>query len=166
MGRPTKPASLRVRHELTKEEKQIMAEKESELSGGNDLVKNIPNELNGNHMAIEYYKFITRELEVSEILSNLDIPILTSICLCLTRMKEADEQITKIGVVYAVADKDGNINYKKNPAVDVYNAFLTQFKTLGTQLGLSPSSRAALAELNVNKKEESEDELLSILRGD
>lgn len=166
MGRPKKPVSLRVRHELTKEEKETMSEKENELSGGNDLVKDIPTELEDNYMAIQYYKFLTRELEVSNLLSNLDIPILVSICLCLTRMKEADEMIDKVGLVYAVADKDGNINYKKNPAVDVYNAFLTQFKTLGVQLGLSPSSRASLAELNVSKKEESEDELLKVLRGD
>lgn len=166
MARPKKPASLRVRHELTNEEKQEMAEREQELSGGNDLVRVIPNELEGNEVAIQYYKFITKEMEVSDILSNLDIPLLTSICLCLTRMRDANLQIEKVGIVYETYDRDGNINYKKNPSVDVYNAFLTQFKTLATQLGLSPSSRATLAELNVGKKEESEDELLKVLRGD
>ena len=166
MARPKKPASVRVRHELTNGEKEEMALREEELSGGNDLVKIIPKDLENNEIAIAYYKFIIRELEVSDLLSNLDIPILVSICLCLTRMREANQQIEEIGVIYCTTDGAGNINYKKNPAVDVYNAFLTQFKTLATQLGLSPSSRATLAELNVGKKEDSEDELLNILRGD
>ena len=105
-------------------------------------------------------------MEVSDILSNLDIPLLVSLCLCLARMREANADIERIGVIYETCDRDGNINYKKNPATDAYNSFLNQFRALSTQLGLSPSSRATLAELNVGKKEDSEDELLNILRGD
>lgn len=165
-GRPKKPTILLERHELTKAEKQELIEEEKRLSGGKDLVGTIPPELEGKEIAQQYYEFIIRELEVSEVLSNLDIPLLISVSICLERMYLADEHIREHGQVYETYDKLGNVTLKKNPSVDIYNAFLTQFKSLGTQLGLSPSSRATLAGLNIDKKEESENAVLAVLRGE
>ena len=165
-GRPKKPTALLERHELTKAEKQELIEEEKRLSGGKDLVRDIPPELEDKELAQKYYLFIINELEVSDVLSNLDIPLLISVSICLERMYLADEHIRKYGQVYETEDKYGNLTFKKNPSVDIYNTFLTQFKSLGTQLGLSPSSRATLAGLNLNNKEDSEDAVLAALRGD
>lgn len=166
MPRAKKPKALLVRHEINKKDKEELIELEKELSGGKDLLQYLPKEIENNETAIEYYEFILRELEVSDILSNLDIPLVVSVSICLARMYEANIHIDKVGQVYETEDKYGNLVIKKNPSVDIYNTFLTQFKTLSTQLGLSPSSRATLAELNIGKKEDAEDEVLKALRGE
>lgn len=74
MARPRKPASLNKSKKYTKAEKAEMAAMEEELKGDDDQVKDIPNHL--DEMAKQYYAFIVTELEVSDLLSNLDIPLI------------------------------------------------------------------------------------------
>ncbi|MDR4281764.1 P27 family phage terminase small subunit, partial [Bacillus subtilis KCTC 1028 = ATCC 6051a] len=42
--------------------------------------------------------------------------------------------------------------------------YLNQFRALSTQLGLSPASRAQLAGLKIEQKNEEEDPLLKLLK--
>ena len=44
--------------------------------------------------------------------------------------------------------------YAKNPAVVTMNNALSQLNTLGKQLGLSPTSRKKLAQLNIENTDE------------
>jgi len=163
MPRPRKPASLKKGKSETKAQLEIRAEKEEKLKGNGDLFKNIPNHL--DELAKEYYKFLVTELEISNILSNLDIPLLEQTADCLSKMRQADEIINEEGIIIKQIDRYGHEIEKENPAVGTKQKYLNQFRFLATQLGLSPSSRAQLAGMQIEKEEEEKDPLLKILKG-
>lgn len=161
---PNKPASLKMKDGTkhhTKDELKKMMEQEEKIKGNSEKVTDIPDHL--DDLAKEYYKYITEELEVSGLLSNLDIPLVEQTADCLSRMREADIIIQQRGVVVEQKDRNSNDIVKKNPAVDVKLAYLDRFNRLSNQLGMSPSSRAALAELNVEQKEKEDDLVLKAL---
>ena len=161
---PNKPASLKLKDGTkhhTKGELEEMVKQEEKIKGNSEKVTDIPDHL--DDLAQEYYKYITQELEVSGLLSNLDIPLVEQTADCLSRMREADIIIQERGVVIEQKDRNSNDIVKKNPAVDVKLAYLDRFNRLSNQLGMSPSSRAALAELNVEQKEKEDDPVLKAL---
>ena len=161
MARPRKPASLNKSNRYSKEEKQEMAEMEQELRGNTNKVMIPPEQL--DDLAKEYYKFITKELEVADLLSNLDIPLITQTADCLSKMEQADEHINRDGILITEMDRNGNEVMKEHPMVGTKQKYLNQFKQLSTQLGMSPSSRASLAVLNLEQEKESKDPLLNLL---
>ena len=61
-------------------------------------------------------------------------------------------------------DRNGRDIKKKNPAVDVRDKSVSQFKQLATQLGMTPASRSNLASLNLEQQKDEEDPLLKVLR--
>ena len=79
-------------------------------------------------------------------------------------MEQADQFIRDEGLLYYKYDKEGNQEPKEHPAVGIKQKYLTQFRALSTQLGLSPSSRASLAEMNMQKEEDEEDPVLKVIR--
>lgn len=162
MPRPRKPASLKQGHSESKAQLQERAEVEEQLTGNNDLINNVPEYL--DELAQEYYKFLVNELEISNILCNLDIPLLEQTADCLSKMRQADEIINKEGIIIYQIDRYGNEQIKEHPAVNTKQKYLNQFRALSTQLGLSPASRAQLAGLKIEKKEQEEDPLLKILK--
>jgi P27 family predicted phage terminase small subunit len=163
MARPKKPASLKVGHSESKAQLEERAQAEQELLGNDDLLGVIPDHL--DDLAQEYYKFLISELEISNILCNLDIPLLEQTADCLSKMRQADEIINKEGIILNTIDRYGNDLIKEHPAVATKQKYLNQFRALSTQLGLSPASRAQLAGLKLEKQEEEEDPLLKILKG-
>ena len=163
MARPRKPASLKQGHSETKAQLEIRAEAEERLKGNTNLFREIPEHL--DELAKEYYYFIVTELEISDILSNLDIPLLEQTADCLSKMRQADEIINAEGIIIRQQDRYGSELIKEHPAVGTKQKYLNQFRALSTQLGLSPASRAQLAGMKVDEQEENEDPLLQILRG-
>ncbi|MED4261977.1 phage terminase small subunit P27 family [Priestia megaterium] len=163
MARPRKPASLKQGHSETKAQLEIRAEAERQLMGDDDLIQQIPEYL--DPLAQSYYEFLVTELEVSDILSNLDIPLLEQTADCLSKLRQSDDIINLEGLVLTQVDRYGNTIVKEHPAVGIKQKYLNQFRALSTQLGLSPASRAQLAGMKVEQKEEKEDPLLQILKG-
>lgn len=164
MARPRKPASLHTGNKYNSAQKAELAETEKRLMGNNDLLKNTPEHL--DTLAQVYYRFIITELEVSEILSNLDIPLLEQTADSLSKMKQCDDIINEEGLLIRTVDRYGNDLIKEHPAVGTKQKYLNQFRALSNQLGLSPSSRALLTDLQIEKQTEEDDPLLKILRGD
>lgn len=162
MARARKPASLKQGKSESKAQLEIRAEAEERLRGNTDLFKDVPEHL--DELAQEYYHFIVTELEISDILSNLDIPLLEQTADCLSKMRQADEIINEEGIIIKQLDRYGNEIIKEHPAVGTKQKYLNQFRALSNQLGLSPASRAQLAGMKIEKKEEEEDPLLQILR--
>ena len=82
-------------------------------------------------------------------------------------MDQADRIINSNpeGIMIRGIDRNGNEYIKEHPAVNTKQKYLNQFRALSTQLGLSPSSRASLAEAKIQKEKDSEDELMKILGG-
>lgn len=162
MARPRKPASLKKGKSETKQHLEAREEVEQSLKGNSDLVFSVPDQL--DELGEAYYKFLVEELRDANILSNLDIPILTQTSDALSKMEQADRLISEEGLLYYKYDKEGNQEPKEHPAVGIKQKYLTQFRALSTQLGLSPSSRASLAEMNMQKEEDEEDPVLKVIR--
>lgn len=163
MARPRKPASLKHGHSESKEQLRQRDEAEKELLGSTDKIKDVPEHL--DDLAKQYYVFLTTELEISDILSNLDIPLLEQTSDCLSKIRQADSYINRNGLIITELDRYGIEREKENPAVATKQKYLNQFRALSTQLGLSPASRATLAGLKVEEENNSNDALLQILRG-
>ena len=164
MARPRKPASLKQGKSESKEHLDERADFEEEIRGDADKLKNIPSSL--DDLGAKYYIFIIDELEISGILANLDIPIITQAADSLSKMDQLDEILKTSPMIYSTYDKMGNLIPKEHPAIGAKMKYMTQFRALATQLGLSPSSRAQLAEMNMNKKSDEEDPLLKALGED
>lgn len=163
IARPRKPASLKKGKSETKEQLKVRAEEEEKLQGNFDLVNEVPEYL--DELAQTYYKFLTSELEISNILSNLDIPLLEQTADSLSKMRQCDDILNKEGLIIRVPDRYGNEMIKEHPAVATKHKYLNQFRALSTQLGLSPSSRAQLAGMKVEDKEVQQDPVLQALQG-
>lgn len=163
MARSRKPASLKKGKSETKEELKVREEIEKQLLGGTDKIGIVPNHL--NDLAKVYYQFLVTELEISEILSNLDIPLLEQTADTLSKIRECDDNLNAQGLVINGTDRYGHEFQKENPYVKVKMSYLNQFRNLANQLGLSPSSRASLASKKIEAKEEAEDPLLQIIQG-
>lgn len=161
VGRPRKPANLKEGKSETKAHLEERNQIEQELKGSDDKVYDIPEQL--DDLAQEYYLFLIEELEASNILSNLDIPLLTQTADTLSKMQKADQVINKEGIIYEVFDKFGNTIPKEHPAVGIKHKYLNQFRALSTQLGLSPSARASLSEMKMQAKAEEEDPVAKLL---
>lgn len=164
MARQKKPASLKAGKSETKEQLLVREEIEKQLLGGTDKISTVPSHL--NELAKVYYQFLVSELEISALLSNLDIPLLEQTADTLSKIRECDDALNEQGLVISGIDRYGNDFSKENPYVKIKMAYLNQFRNLANQLGLSPSSRASLAGKQIDKKAEEEDPLLKILRGE
>ena len=162
MAAPRKPASLKQGKSESKAQLKIRAEQEEKLKGNTNLFKDVPDHL--DELAQEYYQFMVTELEISDILSNLDIPLLEQTADCLSKMRQADSIINEQGIIIEQIDRAGNEIIKEHPAVGTKQKYLNQFRALSNQLGLSPASRASLAGMKLDKQEEDEDPLLQLLK--
>jgi P27 family predicted phage terminase small subunit len=77
-------------------------------------------------------------------------------------MKESKKLIDEKGIV--IVKENGEL--VKNPAVQAYKDYNAIFNKCCMEIGLSPSARSRLAQLNINAKKESDDPLLKALRGE
>ena len=157
-GRPKAPAQLvdpSKNHRYNKSQVEQMKKSEDELKGKSEKVSDIPEYL--SDLAKEYYSFIVNEMEVSGVLSNLDIPVVVQISETLAIIRECDADIQLDGLWYYEPDRNGRDVKKKNPSVDIRDKALNQFKQLAVQLGMTPSSRSSLAAANIEKQEKEED---------
>lgn len=148
----------------SKEQLQRREELERQLMGNNDNVHNIPEHLCEEEQI--YYKWLIQELEISGIITNLDIPLLEQTANSLWMIRQASDHIRENGILVLKQDRFGNIEEKENPSIKILQNTQTKYNTLCGQLGLSPAARASLAGKQAEVKEESEDELLKILRGE
>ena len=159
MAKAPKPIELQNKH-LTKEEIENRKEQEERLKGANNIVYKTPKNLSKEEKKI--YKFLIAELKESGILCNLDITILEATCDAICRMEECKNTINKFGIV--LEREDGTLY--RNPATTIYKDYNSIFNKCCMELGLSPSARSRLAQVNINAQQKKEDPVLSILRDD
>jgi len=160
-GRPAMASSVRKGKDMNKQELAIREEAEKRLLGDIEQVKEVPEIL--DELAQAYYLFMVENLETSNLLGNLDIPLLTETAFCLARLEETRSTMIRVGTLAYELDKNGNEKVKKHPIVDVYNTLLNQFKTLGGQLCMSPSARTQMANMQLQNKEDEKDPVLLAL---
>lgn len=163
MARPSKPAVLNVGNSQTKVQKNERSEVEQSLKGNEELVYMIPEHL--DLLGKQYYGFIVEELRHSNILSDIDVPLLEQTADCLSKIRQCDDMINTLGLFYEEEDRYGHKKVVENVAVKTKLNLLTKYTQFCVQLGLSPSSRASLASKKIEAKQTEEDPLLQILRG-
>lgn len=151
MARPSKNTNLLSKH-LTKEEKEKRQSNEEFYKGNSDNIE--PPEYLTNDQVI-LFNFIKSELEESKLLCNLDIFILAKCSIAIDRLQWIENQVNKR---QALLLNDNLMRRKKDYDSDFYRCC--------NELSLSPQSRAKLANINVNAKEQKEDPVLKAINED
>ena len=162
MARSRKPAVLKKGKSETKEQLKRREELEKQLMGNTDNVGNIPEHLNAEEKI--YYKWLVQEIEISGIITNLDIPLLEQTANCLWMIRVATDHIRANGQLIQKVDRFGNIEDKENPSIKILQNCQTKYSTFCNQLGLSPAARAALAGRQAEAKVEAEDPLVAAIK--
>lgn len=151
MARPCKSAKVLTECSQTKEEIDERVQKEDLIRGKADKLK--PSmELTESQLYL--FNFIVNELKASEILSNLDIFLLTKAAIAIDRLHYIESIVNKNPK--ALFNKD--IMSKK----DSYDK---DFYRCCNELCLSPQSRAKIANININTKNAEEDAVIKAIKG-
>lgn len=148
MGRPCKSVATQSK-KMSKEEREERLELENRLKGDSDNIV-APEYLTENQKNI-FYK-IVEELRTSNILSNLDVFILTTCAISIDRLHQIEQMINEN--IDLIADKS-LLSAKDKYTKDLFRCC--------NELSLSPQSRAKMANINLQAKEKEEDKLLQIL---
>ena len=151
MARPCKNVNLISKH-LTKEEKEKRKEAEEFLKGRVDNI-NPPEFLTKNQKKL--FTYIKNELEESKLLNNLDVYILSTCVVAIDRLQFIENKINKNSRLILQKEL---MSAKDKYSKDLYRCC--------NELSLSPQSRAKLANINLQAKQDKEDPLLQILRED
>lgn len=137
MARPTKAAATTIGH-FTSEELKNRIDSEAKLKGESDKLKP-PAYLTPAQKKI--FRYILTNLKSSEILGNLDIYVLTECSICIDRMQAIEKKINKSDLI--------------DPAlVAIKEKYTKAFFRYCNELSLSPQSRAKLANINTQTKDE------------
>lgn len=162
VGRPKKPASLKQGRSETKKDLKVRQKQEQRLMGNSDKINIVPEYL--DPLAKAYYKFLVSELEIGELLTNLDIPLLEQTADALSKLRQCDDILNREGIKIEQIDRYKNIQIKEHPTVKTKMQYMNAFKALSGQLGMSPASRAQLAGMQIQAKEDEQDPLLQLLK--
>ncbi len=149
MARPAMSANVTSKH-LTNDEKNMRLETESRLKGGSDKLRP------SKHLTApqrKIFKFIVSNLESSGILGNLDNYVLDECSICIDRMRVIESRI------------NANPEILEDTALmATKDRYTKAFHRYCNELCLSPQSRAKIANLSLQSKDENP--LLSLLNDD
>ncbi|WP_291648148.1 phage terminase small subunit P27 family [Clostridium sp.] len=151
MARPCKPIETQSRHN-TKEEIEARKKQEEKLKGLADKIKP-PKYLNKDQKKI--FKYIVDELKASGILSNLDIYVLATCSIAISRLTEIEKQIN-----------EDITNLWDKTLMSSKDKYTKDFFRCCNELSLSPQARAKIGSLALQAKEKEEDPLIKALRDD
>ena len=134
MGRPAKPTALKLLQGNAGKRKVNKNEPSP------DALAEVPAppEWFGT-IAVNIWHQVAPWLVESRVLTGTDLHNLEAFCMAYQRWREAQEDITKNGIIVMGAKQE-----IKNPACTVSNETLRQMATYGGALGLDPASRARL----------------------
>ena len=149
-----KPVALQTGHIKNKDTK-ARKEAEDKLKGSKEIRLTPPKDLSTNGKKL--YKSIVSLLP-SGFLSAGDVFTVGIVAEALDRMQRCQSEINSNGLF----DDEG----KEVEAAKTYERYSKIFDKFSAKIGLSPKDRASLAILNINDKDNQEDPLLKILRGE
>lgn len=147
MARPSKNVAMMSKH-LTKDEITERKEIEEKLKGGTDKIKP-PTYLSKEQKKL--FRYIVKELEDTDILTNVDIFILEKCAICLDRIRESEILL--------------NDDLLNKEALKIKKSYSKEFFRCCNELSLSPQSRAKLGNAKIQNKEESKDPVVNAVKG-
>lgn len=151
MARPCKPIETQSRHN-TKKEIEERKKQEEMLKGLADKIKP-PLYLNKDQKKI--FRYIVDQLKASGILSNLDIYVLSTCSIAISRLVEIETKINED--INNLWDKD---------LMSSKDKYTKDFFRCCNELSLSPQARAKIGSLALQSKEKEEDPVVKALKGD
>lgn len=140
MGRPCKPASLLTECSQTKAEIQARIDNEQALKGDASKIKP-PAHLSKVQKKI--FKDIVKKLDASQILSDKDVYLLAEFSISIDRLQAIERQINEEPSMLF----DSSVMGSKDKYTKIF------FRCCN-ELGFSPQSRAKIANINLQAKEE------------
>lgn len=140
MARPCKPASLLTECSQTKAEIQSRIDNENKLKGDSTNIKP-PSHLSKVQKKI--FKDIVKKLDASQILSDKDTYLLSEFAISIDRLQAIEKQINEEPSMLF----DSSVMSSKDKYTKIF------FRGCN-ELGFSPQSRAKIANINVQAKEE------------
>ena len=163
MARNKLPASLQKGHTWSKEQLEQMDRLEQEMRGKDDVIEEVPEYL--DDIAKIYYQFLVDNLRESKVpLSNLDKPTIEMVADALSKIYQCQLEIKEKGLVTKKYDKNGNENLAPNPHIKILHDYQNKYNQMASTLGLTPSSRSSLASMQIESKQEKQDEVLSLIK--
>lgn len=148
MVRPTKPIALKT-GVITKEQEAERLKAEKRLMGASDKLQPPPHLTKAQ---AEIFNNIVAEQKNANILCNIDVHILCECAVSLERLIIIDKMVND--------DFELLLDRK---LMSSRKDFTTSFFRCCAELGLSPTARSRLANINVNAKKDEEDPLLKVL---
>jgi len=149
-----KPVALQTGH-ISNAETEARRVAEEKLKGRAEISLTPPKDLSVNGK--ELYKSIVSLLP-SGFLSAGDIFTVGIVAEALDRMQRCQSEINSNGLF--------DLERKEVEAVKTYERYAKIFDKFSAKIGLSPKDRASLAVLILSDKDNKEDPLLKILRGE
>lgn len=147
-GRRAKPVNI-ISKNLTNDEIKVRTENEKKLKGKNNIVYNPPDTMSDKEK--ETYKFLVNELHASDILSNLDIVLLEQTVECIIKLNQIRQETINLPLIQ-----------QKNYTA-MYKEYFNMYLKCCAELGLSPASRAKIANANIIDDKNKKDPLLKVL---
>lgn len=138
MARPSVSANITAKH-LTNYEKKIRCETESKLKGNSNKITS-PDFLSASQKNI--FDFIVDNLKSSNILSNLDVYVLSECSVALDRMQYIESQIN-----------DNPDLLQDSSLIATKDRYTKSFFRCCNELCLSPQARAKIANSNLQSEE-------------
>jgi len=135
---------------LTQEKKQQVQEQEIAMSRCKEALENPTVLYKMDNLTRKYYFFILQWLKdagMYSVLSSIDVISLYQMAKALAMVDECDKEIRKLGMFI---DTAVGSTKKPNPALNERRQSLRTFYSIASEFGLTPSSRAALAQ-NANE---------------
>ena len=151
MARPCKPIETQSRHN-TKKEIEERKKQEEMIKGLADKIKP-PGYLNKEQKKI--IRYIVDQLKASGILSNLDIYVLSTCSIAISRLVDIEKKINED--IKNLWDKD---------LMSSKDKYTKDFFRCCNELSLSPQARAKIGSLALQAKVKEEDALIKALKGD
>lgn len=146
MGRPAKNINLSNSH-MSKKEKQQRKKSENRLKGNSDNIKPAEH-LTSNQVKI--FHELVNELKGSDILSNLDVYVLSACAISLDRISFSEKLL--------------NNNPLNKDAMKIQEQYMKQFLRLCSELGLSPQSRSKISSIVAGEKGQKQNPVVQILQ--
>lgn len=139
-------------------------EQEKRLKGKNDNIK-VPDFMLEDPTAVEKFNQIVKELEDAEILSNVDVDLLSIYCDCWSKYVNTTKILYYQDMVESQENKSGIITKVQNPYIKIQQTYLDRLIKISSLFGLSPADRSKIAHLNPSSKEEKADPLMELIQG-
>lgn len=149
-GRPAKSINL-ISKNLTPLEREIRTKAEEKLRGSKKI--HPPTYLSADQKKI--FRFIVKELEEANILGSLDVYVLASTAISISRLQALERKI----------NEDPGYMFDRD-LLQARDRYTKDFFRGCSELCLSPQARAKIGTLNVKSAQEDEDPLLKALKED